>query len=438
MLKRLDNSARIGYLLFALIFIIMLAANILSPAVSDDFTYMYSYAEGRERIESVGDILVSLKAHGEYMNGRYTAHFFAHLFLMLPPILFDIVNSLVFTLQIFIIYRLSCTGKGRRNLLVLLIFALLWLAQSKFGQVNLWLDGSCNYLFSVVFGLCFITPYVQYFLYGRELHPAIYLPFLAVSFMSGNSMENIAPAFIMMAALFIVAARVLSHKRVRVIQVLGVLASLVGFVVMMTAPGEWLNKATDGEAKTLLTTLLTALGILLSLTVPIAIYLFLLIRARREKVDRAAIVTSLIFVSGALASNFIMVFALYYPLRSSIACTTLIIAAIAMLYPRVSSLSFGKHTRSFAVLFYSAAALALIVGFIDIGITYRKVKDNEDYIVECRESGILDIEIPDIKPYTKYSELYGLVYVDTEERGNWPNWVMTKYFEVDSIIGRSE
>ena len=435
MIKKLDGSRTGTYAILAAIFLVMLAANILSPAVSDDFTYMYSYAPGRDRIESISDIITSLKAHGEYMNGRYTVHFFAHLFLMLPPILFDLANSAVFTLQIALIYKLATYKSERRNLLLLLIFAFLWLAQSKFGQVNLWLDGSCNYLWSVVMGLAFIAPLVIHLVYGKDMHPLLVIPHIAVAFMSGNSMENIAPAFILIAALLLAASKILFKQKIKTMHIVSVIASLLGFILMMSAPGEWLNKGTDGEAKTLITTFLTAVGILLTLTVPIAFYIHLLRRAIREKADNRVIVTSLILIVGALASNFIMVTARYYALRSSIACTTLIIAATALLYPAVSHVGFGKVTRCAAYLFTAATALALIIGFTDISITYARITQNEEFIIESREAGVEDIALKDIKPYTKYSELYGLIYVDCEKKENWPNWVMTKYYGVRSIIG---
>ena len=438
MLKWLDGTRRGIVTVFLAIFLIMLLANVLSPAVSDDFTYMYSYAEGRDRIESIGDIITSLVAHGEYMNGRYTVHFFAHLFLMLPPIVFDIINSLVFTLQVLIIYKLGTPRTKRHGLLILLIFALLWLAQSKFGQVNLWLDGSCNYLWSVVMGLGFIAPFVLYTLRGTRLHPLLIIPHLLLAFMSGNSMENIAPAFIFMAFLLTLASVVVFKERLRVWQLLSTVSSLLGFILMMIAPGEWLNKATDGEASTLITTFLTAVGILVSLTVPIAFLIHLLLRAKKEGVERRIIYVAAIFIVGALAANFIMVVARYYPLRSSIATTTLIIAAIAMLYPAVSHVGFGRATRPSFSLFAAATVLAMLFGFADITYTYTRVMANEDYILSMRDSGEVDVEIPDIKPYTKYSELYGLVYIDCEERGNWPNWVMTKYYGLNSIIGRAE
>ena len=67
---------------------------------------------------------MSLVAHGEKLNGRYAAHFFAHLFLMLPGWVFDIVNSLVFVLQVFIVTQIATYKKERSNLLSLFLFGI--------------------------------------------------------------------------------------------------------------------------------------------------------------------------------------------------------------------------------------------------------------------------------------------------------------------------
>lgn len=71
----------------ALLFIFMLALNFLTPYQADDFAYHFSFDTG-ERIESISDIFPSLAAHTQTMNGRVIAHFFVHLFELLPKAVF--------------------------------------------------------------------------------------------------------------------------------------------------------------------------------------------------------------------------------------------------------------------------------------------------------------------------------------------------------------
>ena len=96
--------------LLAAIFLLMLVLNFLTPMVSDDYAYCFSFVDW-ERIESVGEIFPSMKMHREYANGRIVAHFFAQLFLLLPKAIFNVINALV-TTAIFFIMLSIMPAKG--------------------------------------------------------------------------------------------------------------------------------------------------------------------------------------------------------------------------------------------------------------------------------------------------------------------------------------
>ena len=75
-------------------------------------------------------------------------------------------------------------------------------------------------------------------------------------------------------------------------------------------------------------------------------------------------------------------------------------------------------------------------GMFDIHKTYTLIRQNEQHIIECRHKGETDVEIPDIKPITKYSAIDELIYVNTSSSNTWPNDSMAKYYGVKSIIGK--
>ena len=437
MLKELNKSRKFSYIIFSIMFLIMLFANMLTPIVSDDFSYCFSFYGNRERIDSVSDIFPSLIAHGEGLNGRYAAHFFAHLFLMLPGIIFDIVNSLVFVLQVFIVVRLATYKKERNNLLSLFLFGMLWLCQCQFGQVNLWLDGACNYLWSVFFGLLFIAPYIMYFLYDVLLPLPWLVPFLAIALLSGNFMENVSPAFIMIAGLLVIASKLILKKKIRYEQILGIAFSTAGFVIMMIAPGEWINKVSTGEASSILINLLVAVGMVAVMTVPLIFFGVFFVRARKDESKKAPCILAVILLLGALASDFVMVFAAYYALRSSIACTGLILFSVVFLLAQFD-FEFNKKFKIISGAVAASVLIALIIAFVDISRTYILVTENEEKIIEAKESGQTSVAIPNITPWTRYSSLYRLIYIDTEEPSAWPNNVMAKYYGLDYIYGYNE
>lgn len=167
--------------IFIAIFLIMLYCNIHTSLLTDDYTYMFdfTYISSSElsahRISSLPQIIRSMAAHRIYMNGRVISHFFVQLFLLLPIWVFKLINPLVFSAEIFIIYKCSfnCTA-SKSNFIRLLIpcfaFSCIWIFQPAFGQVNLWLDGAINYLWAAVISLIFIQGYIGLCRTGKLCH----------------------------------------------------------------------------------------------------------------------------------------------------------------------------------------------------------------------------------------------------------------------------
>ena len=87
-LKNQERSHNIVGLSYALLFLFMLACNILTPYLADDFTYMFSFQSG-ERIKNLLDIFPSMLAHAQKMNGRLVTHFLVQLTFLFPANLFD-------------------------------------------------------------------------------------------------------------------------------------------------------------------------------------------------------------------------------------------------------------------------------------------------------------------------------------------------------------
>lgn len=112
-LKSQERSHSIVGLSYALLFLFMLACNILTPYLADDFTYMFSFQSG-ERIKDLLDIFPSMLAHAQKMNGRLVTHFLVQLTFLFPANLFDFVNAAMFTFQMYLICR-TARAKGLRQ-----------------------------------------------------------------------------------------------------------------------------------------------------------------------------------------------------------------------------------------------------------------------------------------------------------------------------------
>ena len=148
------------------IFGLMLTLNILTPYICDDFTYRINFLT-KEPLGSFLEIFESMYAHSYKMNGRLISHGLAQVFMLLPPLVFDIVNAAVFAGTLLLAVRL---GTGERNgLFLLLSLCLFWNFLPVFGQVVLWQVGALNYFWSLTALLLFVTPQLLRFLEDREL-----------------------------------------------------------------------------------------------------------------------------------------------------------------------------------------------------------------------------------------------------------------------------
>ena len=432
MFSTFNKSRKWFYILYGAMFTIMLVSNILTPMIADDYLYSFGFHGNLERIDSVGDIIPSLVAHGEQLNGRYAAHFFAHLFLMMPGWIFDIVNACVFVSIVFIIHKIATYKKERNNMISLFLFGMLWLCQCQFGQVNLWLDGACNYLWSIFFGLVFVAPYIMYLLYDVTLSLPLTIPFLIIALLSGNFMENTSPVFIFVAGLCVVASKYIFKKKLRCEQILGILASIVGFVFMMIAPAEWRNKATNGSFSTIFINFGTAVGVVALMAVPLTMFTVLILRARKDEAKKPMCVVALILMLGALASNFMMVIAAYYALRSTIGFISLTLFAVTLLLSQ-ESFEFKKTFKIISSVLVASFVFAISIGLADITRSFVLLKRNEDIMISAKENGEMVVGIPDVEPITRFSCCYRIIYVNEENPYNWPNDVMAKYYGLDCV-----
>ena len=97
-IKRAETALLIG--VFSAIFLM----TCLTPMLADDFSYSFSYADGN-RIESLGDIIRSLCAHRQTMNGRMFSHGLVMLFLLLPKMVFNLSNAVNAVLLVLLLQK---------------------------------------------------------------------------------------------------------------------------------------------------------------------------------------------------------------------------------------------------------------------------------------------------------------------------------------------
>lgn len=217
-------------------FVVIFLFTRMTPLLADDFIYAFSYADGF-RIDNVFGILFSLIPHRRYINGRVISHFFVMLFVMLPKWIFDLMNALVFTLEMLLVYRFLCVEeRSHATPLLVLGAAQLWISMPVFGQVFLWLDGACNYSWGLALALLFVLPFYRCSIKGSLGWPLWQeLLFLPLAFMGGAYSEHISLSMLAAALLLLIASRI-RHGRAPLFLILALLAGAGGYLTLLLTP----------------------------------------------------------------------------------------------------------------------------------------------------------------------------------------------------------
>ncbi len=298
---------------FAAIFALLLCANFLTPLCADDYLFCFSHAHW-SRITGVGEILPSLAALRQNTNGRVIAHFFVQLFLLWPRPVFNVLNAGMGTLLFYLLYKYVRSGeRGRDGLLFLFVSGAVFVLLPAFGQVLLWLTGSCNYSWTVVVTFGFLYPFFARFT-GRPVKAGLpaRLLYVALGVLAGAWSENGSLAMLCAAFAFL-ALLWLREKKLPRFLTLSFFAACLGFLFLMSAPSEWSGRRGEVTESTL-TKAVTRLSALLSAHLPTAAIaaagllallllaglLWLLIRRRQLGCRICAVLLSLALAAGLL------------------------------------------------------------------------------------------------------------------------------------------
>lgn len=429
--KKINRSAAALAVVCGVVLILMLLCNRFMPMVADDFSYSYSWATG-ERIRSIGDIIGSLRVHYRATNGRVIAHFFAQLFLWLPRILFQFCNAGIFLLLMLLMYRL-CRLPGRHSALLLaVLFGLVWCATPEFGQVYLWLDGACNYLWSGFFTLLYLAPLLRSLIEGTELsrHPGRWVSTMLLGFAAGAYLENVSAAAIFMAALLMVLVRFWGKRNLPLYWPISFVLSIAGYLSMMLAPGEMKNKVGTTSLVVLRHNFMDALN-MLKLFWPLLLVLGILaILSVYYGCSKGRLLAAGVLFLGSMAANFVFIFAAYYPTRASFYTVLLLVLAIGVLLPELMDSASALPLACAVWALLLITSYQALLGLNDIYEVYGTFRSNEAIIAEAKAEGQLDVVAVFPKRDTQYA--YASYY--EPDPNAWPNPTIARYYGLNSIV----
>lgn len=437
-LRRADHSAAARHAVTGAIFLLMLALNLLTPYLCDDFSYRLNFLT-REPLGGLWEIFPSMYAHSYKMNGRLISHGLAQLFMLLPSPVFDLCNAALFALSLRLAQRL---WGGRSALELAGSFCLLWLALPAFGQVVLWQVGAINYFWSLSALLLFIAPELLRLREGRLLlpHRRHRVLFCIFAFFFGWYHE--IPSFV---GICMIPALVLldvwcNGAPFHAGRLLPSLFAALGYGTMLAMPAQGANKSAGAlTVPLLLERLKDCTGLLLRCCGPLLLLVALLLALHLllGRPRRQALLAALFALAG-ICAGYMLVAASYSPQRCLCTTVLLLLMAAGFLWPDLSAgRGFGPTAGAVALLL----ALTLPAGLLgcrDIVRCFDQHRLREQTISAALSQGIRQVTANVVIPQTRWSGYWGLQDLSRDSPDTWPNGAMARYYGLDALLGEGE
>lgn len=404
-----------------LVFLWMLLLNCLTPYIADDFSFAYAFDTGL-RLQSLPQLLQSLAFHYREWSGRIIVKFFAQAFTMMPKFVFNCFNAAAYLGLGLVVYRLAAgRRRGRYDLFTFLLIQIaLWEVSPAFGQTNLWMCGACNYLWASLGCLAFLLPW-RYYL-ERPFPARPWLPFtMAVAGLLAGWLSENGSAGLLVCLVLCLWWLLLRHQRIPPWMISGFLGTVVGFVILIAAPGNYNRATVYGDYESFLTRyavrFFNCLNMLKDYALPLlftfVIAFVLLYFQQKSCQPLRALVWPCILLLGGLAANFAMILSPDYYERSTHAPFAYLTAACAACLIQLH----GTFLRR--ILACATACCALIAGMhgleagYDIASYWVMVRTRDALLrQEVAELGDeaagASLETYAIEPYTRWCGAYGL------------------------------
>lgn len=225
----------IRLIVIAAVSVYMLILNFRCGYVSDDYHFKFVWqgfnaGEIENRIDSLGEILLSMKNYYMMSGGRVLCHFIAYVLLVPEKWLFNILNTAVFVMMGLVIEGIAKLKTHKRhNWLLPMIYISMLLFLPCFGDAVLWLSGAVNYLWPTVLMLCTIFMTEKYSKASSRLKIAEISLLVLFSAMTNEISGGMLIIFILL--------KMISDKGCIKNLAVPLLCTLPGMAVVLLAPG---------------------------------------------------------------------------------------------------------------------------------------------------------------------------------------------------------
>ncbi len=250
------------------------------PSFVDDYQHQTSFADG-SRIVSVAQIFPSVATYYMIWGGRALSMFFIQLMLMLPKMVFVVVNALIYIATANVIHQYALVfynkmakekaAEGEASAIASIIeisaiYLMLWFFMPDFAEVVTWITGTVTYLWTnliiLVFGLLYYKTYCDvtnkrdtagYEATGKSVAGVILsiIGYVVLGFGAGLSNEAGACTILFALVLFFIYM-IYNKHRIEIYQILGAISCVVGAALLILAPGNFARTAVVAESSNIL------------------------------------------------------------------------------------------------------------------------------------------------------------------------------------------
>lgn len=434
-LKKISNFLNKNQkkIFLVLIFASMLILNFLTPLLADDYSYGLNL--NGKRISSIIDIFDYQVWHYFNWGGRTIAHTLAQTFLILPKAIFNVLNSFIYTVLIYLIYlhgKLNRKNKEQPYIL-LLIHLLLWFMIPVFGQSCIWLIGSCNYLWTTVIILYFLWLYRKNSL-SEKWYNLLFMFILGL--LAGWTNENTSAGLIIILVFSFIINKVETRKfKLSKTRLFGIIGTLAGFIIMICAPGNYIRSAEFKDDTFIIIKIIKrAFDItnnLENIILPLLIVIIILISLKiyhKKKIEKEAYT----FILGGFAAIYAMVLSPTFPKRAWTGAIIFFVIAIAILIYDLDTIN--RLYKFILVDFCIILSIIYIGQYIntarDINYLRHTWNDRIDIINESSKDKIF--EFYKYETYNSKNPAYDLSDIGDNPEV-WPNNSISKYYGINGI-----
>lgn len=427
--KRDARRERVLFLcLLAASFALMLALNVRTPLMMDDYDYSFSWSTG-ERLSGLADILRSQAAHYRLWGGRSVVHALAQLFLYWGKPVFNVACAAMYGLLLLEILSLSRKReKSHRAALLLAAQTELLLFVPFFATVFLWLDGACNYLFGTALALVPLliakSEREGGFFDGGWRRGALALP---LCFLAGWTNENTACGILALMGLLLLLD-VREGRNVRAWRPAALGAQLAGVLLMLLAPGNFARASGEAArglfAELLYRALVVTWCLLRYAGVPLVAAALLLFFGRRRGIALRSRQAALLALC-ALLSAYALVASPQISDRSFIAVTVLALAAALTLLDDWLAES-GRRMAPAMALMLAVCVVSGAAALRDTAAHQAAWTAQLSRIAAAVEQGETEVAVSGVPARSRFT--MDIVLGDSPQ--DWPNSTLSRYFGI--------